>query len=63
MNISLVKTTNNQNDGNNDFANSTTAVDEDSFYEGLNFTYDYWDLYNITIPPNSNLTVNLIHAK
>ena len=57
LNISTTQVTNNQNDGNNDFANATLASDGSSFQEGLNYTWDYWDEFSLTIPTEHNLTV------
>jgi hypothetical protein len=57
LNVTIRKGTNPQNDGNNDFGNCTVAVDNDAYQEDLNYSRDYWDLFQITLPPNSNLTV------
>jgi hypothetical protein len=57
VNISIRKITNNNNDANNDFGNCTVAVNDDSFHENLNYSLDYWDLYQITVPPDKNLTI------
>jgi hypothetical protein len=58
LNVTLNVTTNSINDGNNDFGNITTALPGSSYPESLNYTYDYWDLYKITIPSMKNLTVS-----
>jgi hypothetical protein len=57
LNISTVQTTNAQNDGNNDFGNATAASDGSNIQESLNFTWDYWDEFSITIPTDRNFTV------
>ncbi len=57
LNITVTKTTNNKNDANNDFTNSTIAIDDDSLSESLNYTYDYWDIFYISIQPNNKLTL------
>ena len=42
-------TVNRTTDNDNTIATATTAVDDGSYYSDLNATYDYLDLYNVSI--------------